>query len=170
MQIDQCRINDVQLSGIGWRADACEKPGAVCPPLAWTISNRFERMPRPACSVATSWLNYILSYLGRCLYRLSELAPVILRWWYQRATPADSFLLGPSGYGYVYPGLMTRASQKAFAEATGDAARALGMTGYVHWDWLGDFDIGVGVSREALRPACFLHTIRCALFAVAVQG
>jgi hypothetical protein len=43
-QIDQCRINDVQLSGIGWRSDACAKPGAVCPPLAWTISNRLAEL------------------------------------------------------------------------------------------------------------------------------
>ena len=95
---------------------------------------------------------------------MTELAPVILRWWYQRATPADSFLLGPSGYGYIYPGLMTRASQKAFAEATGDAARALGMVGYVHWDWVGDFDIGVGVScvtRATTTSLLFTHHPLC---------
>ena len=84
---------------------------------------------------------------------MAELAPVILRWWYRRATPADSFLLGPSGYGYVYPGLMARTSQTAFAEATGNAARALGMTGYVHWDWLGDFDIGIGVFTQAIATS-----------------
>ena len=71
------------------------------------------------------------------------------RWWYQRATPADAFLLGPSGYGYVYPALLDRASQRAFATATADAAAALGITGYIHWDWLGDFDVGLGKKRMA---------------------
>ena len=71
------------------------------------------------------------------------------RWWYHRATPADAFLLGPSGYGYVYPALLDRASQRAFATATADAAAALGMTGYIHWDWLGDFDVGLGTKRTA---------------------
>jgi hypothetical protein len=72
-----------------------------------------------------------------------------IRWWYHRATPADAFLLGPSGYGYVYPALLDRASQRAFATATADAAAALGMTGYIHWDWLGDFDVGLGTKRTA---------------------
>ena len=94
---------------------------------------------------------------------MAELAPVILRWWFKRATPADSFLLGPSGYGYVYPGLMARKTQTAFAEATGAAAKALGMTGYVHWDWLGDFNIGIGASlashydQPLVCTPCALH-------------
>lgn len=97
-----------------------------------------------------------LSVLNRL--RLFSAAPIIIigssscthawqcniRWWYHRATPADAFLLGPSGYGYVYPALLDRASQRAFATATADAAAALGMTGYIHWDWLGDFDVGLG--------------------------
>jgi hypothetical protein len=110
MQIDQCRINDVQLSGMIYRAASCALPGAVCPPVAWTMSNR-----------------------------LKEIAPVILRWWYARATPSDSFLMGPSGFGYVYPGIMDRRSQTAFANATAAAGASLGMTGYTHWDWVSDF-------------------------------
>eukprot|EP01043_Picozoa_sp_COSAG02_P024517 COSAG02_NODE_1341_length_13172_cov_324.630001_7_plen_93_part_00 len=40
------------------RVAECSKPGAVCPPVAHTISNR-----------------------------MLDLAPTILQWWYSRATP-----------------------------------------------------------------------------------
>jgi hypothetical protein len=53
------------------RSDSCAKPGAVCPPLAWTMSNR-----------------------------MMDIAPVILRWWYGRATPADAFIMGPPSPGH----------------------------------------------------------------------
>ena len=103
------------------RVAECSKPGAVCPPVAHTMSNR-----------------------------LLELAPTILQWWYARATPADSFILGPSGFGYVYPALMEREDQAAFANATVDAAAQLGMAGYVHWDWLGDWGKPLTVGAGAL--------------------
>ena len=83
------------------RVVECSKPGAVCPPVAHTMSSR-----------------------------LLNLAPTILQWWYDRATPADSFILGPSGYGYIYPARMAAEDQAAFANATVQAAAALGMEGY----------------------------------------
>jgi hypothetical protein len=76
-------------SAMDARVALCRKPGAVCPPVAHTMSNR-----------------------------LLDLAPTILQWWYSRATPSDSFLMGPSGYGYTYPALMEQRDQAAFANAT----------------------------------------------------
>ena len=113
---DNIGLDAVRAPGTGGgntmddRVAECSKPGAVCPPVAHTISNR-----------------------------LMNLAPTILQWWYDRATPADSFLMGPSGYGYVYPARMEAVDQAVFANATVAAAAALGMVGYVHWDWLGDW-------------------------------
>lgn len=92
------------------RVAECSKPGAVCPPVAHTMSNR-----------------------------LLNLAPTILQWWYERATPADAFIMGPSGYGYIYPARMAAEDQAAFANATVQAAAVLGMEGYVHWDWILDW-------------------------------
>ena len=113
---DNLAFDEVRAPGIGGgnsmddRVAACSKPGAVCPPVAHTMSNR-----------------------------LLNLAPTVLQWWYDRATPSDSFLMGPSGYGYVYPARMEPEDQAAFANATVQAAAALGMEGYVHWDWLLDW-------------------------------
>ena len=122
MQIDQCRINDRQLSGMAYRAASCALPNAVCPPVAWTMSNRMK-----------------------------EIAPVILRWWFARATPSDSFIFGPSGYGYVYPGLLDRSSQTAFANVTAAAGASLGMTGYTHWDWVSDFSASLPFLEDIAR-------------------
>lgn len=69
--------------------------------------------------------------------RLIDFAPDVLRWWYAAATKTgrDSFLMGPSGYGYLYPANIQSADvQQAFAAATAAAADQLGMEGYVHWD------------------------------------
>ena len=74
---------------------------------------------------------------------------------YSRATPADAFLLGPSGYGYAYPALMEQPEQSAFANATVLAAARLGMQGYVHWDWLGDW----GKSPVGAGALSFLHEV-----------
>eukprot|EP01047_Picozoa_sp_COSAG01_P036189 COSAG01_NODE_2816_length_7019_cov_22.384682_5_plen_392_part_00 len=77
-------------------------------PVSWTISNR--------------WITW-----G---------APV-LRWAFAQAmkTGVDSFLMGPSGYGYSFPGNMSSAADKDWtAAATVEAAQMLGMEAYVHWD------------------------------------
>ena len=47
---------------------------------------------------------------------------------------------------------MDRPSQTAFVNATAAAAAALGMTGYVHWDWLGDLTIGIGTNGTDAIP------------------
>ena len=63
--------------------------------------------------------------------------PPVLEWAYAQAesTGVDSFLMGPSGYGYLFPGNMTRQQDKVtFAKATVTAADALDMEAYVHWD------------------------------------
>ena len=104
---DNIAFDEVRAPGLGGgntmddRVVECSKPGAVCPPVAHTMSSR-----------------------------LLNLAPTILQWWYDRATPADSFILGPSGYGYIYPARMAAEDQAAFANATVQAAAALGMEGY----------------------------------------
>ena len=77
-------------------------------PVGWTISNRWMQWGAP-----------------------------VLRWAYAqgRDTGLDSFLMGPSGYGYLFPGNETREKDKEwFVNATVGAAEALGMEGYIHWD------------------------------------
>eukprot|EP01052_Picozoa_sp_SAG31_P009453 SAG31_NODE_496_length_14862_cov_9.280837_19_plen_473_part_00 len=77
-------------------------------PVSWTISNRWVTWGAP-----------------------------VLRWAFAQATKTgvDSFLMGPSGYGYSFPGNMTTAAAKSWlAGATIEAADLLGMEGYVHWD------------------------------------
>ena len=108
------------------RIALCNKPGAVCPPVTHTMSNR-----------------------------MMDLAPTILHWWYSKATPSDSFVLGPSGYGYTYPALMDATDQTAFANATAHATKRLGMGGYVHWDFVGDF-LGKPFTRDGAGSLNFL--------------
>ena len=62
-----------------------------CPPIGWTISPR-----------------------------LPDLAPAWVEWYYKTAhqTGADSFLFGPSGFGYLYPAQLSPADREAFAELT----------------------------------------------------
>ena len=42
--------------------------------------------------------------------RLAQWGPALLHWFYAqgRKTGLDSFLMGPSGYGYILPGNMSR--------------------------------------------------------------
>ena len=80
-------------------------------PISWTVSNRW-----------------------------STFGPPVLRWFYRAAATAngggyDSFLMGPSGYGYLFPGNITdEAARRDFARRTISAAEMLSMQGYVHWD------------------------------------
>jgi len=79
---------------------------AVCPPVGWTISNR-----------------------------LMEFAPTVLRWFFaaaKRTNDADSFLMGPSGYGFLHPSSNTK--QAILRNLTVEAAEKLDMCAYVHWD------------------------------------
>lgn len=81
---------------------------ADCPPIAWTLSNR-----------------------------LMEYAPDVLAWFHKTATSRDAFLMGPSGYGYNYPALLSKEDQVLHARNTVNASHQLGWPGYVHWDWAG---------------------------------
>ena len=80
-------------------------------PISWTLSNRWATM-----------------------------GPPVLRWFYEAAARAngggyDSYLMGPSGYGYLFPGNVSRAADRAeFAQRTIEAAKLLDMQAYVHWD------------------------------------
>ena len=85
------------------RARVCAAPGSLCPPIGWTMSNR-----------------------------LAEWAPAIFKYYYDSATPADSFLLGPSGYGYVYPSMMDETDKGTLADATADAGKRFDMKGYIY--------------------------------------
>ncbi|CAE7227035.1 unnamed protein product, partial [Symbiodinium sp. CCMP2456] len=79
---------------------------ALCPPVGWTISNR-----------------------------LMEFAPTVLRWFFaaaNRTGHADSFLMGPSGYGFLHPSSNTK--QAILRNLTVEAAEKLDMCAYVHWD------------------------------------
>ena len=81
--------------------------------------------------------------------------PAVVDWWYSKATRSDSFVLGPSGHGYIYPALMDATDQTAFANATAHAAKRLGMGGYVHWDFVGDF-LGKPFTRDGAGSLNFL--------------
>lgn len=89
------------------RIRACAVDGE-CPPLAWTLSNR-----------------------------LMEYGPDALDWFHKAATAQDAFLMGPSGYGYIYPGYLSTEDQRLHARNTAKASSQLGWPGYVHWDWAG---------------------------------
>lgn len=85
----------------------------ICPKFGWTISNR-----------------------------LIDLAPHIIYWFYNisnKITNVDSFLMGPSGYGYLYPSIISPQSlQDMFIENTIFNGYLAGeMQGNVYWDYLG---------------------------------
>ena len=86
--------------------EASKASQASCPPVGWTISNR-----------------------------LMEFAPTVLRWLYaaaQRTGGRDSFLMGPSGYGFLHPSSNTK--EALLTNLTVQAAEKLDMCAYVHWD------------------------------------
>ena len=78
-------------------------------PVSWTVSNR--------------WLDF---------------GWPVLEWFYgaiARSGGHDSLLMGPSGFGYVFPGAIVDERDRAtFARRTIAAAEALDMQAYVHWD------------------------------------
>ena len=94
------------------RLARCRNAEPKCPPLTWTLSPH-----------------------------LPELAPDVLRWYFEAAatTGADYFMLPPSGYQYAYPGLMPAAEQARFASATERVAGILGTHSVIHWEWYTDW-------------------------------
>ena len=78
-------------------------------PMSWTVSNRWLDFGRP-----------------------------VLDWFYDAAASTggyDSFLMGPSGFGYLFPGqIKSDEARFDFARKTARAARQLDMQAYVHWD------------------------------------
>ncbi|KAK9793994.1 hypothetical protein WJX73_001371 [Symbiochloris irregularis] len=80
-----------------------------CPPLSWTISNH-----------------------------LADYAPYALQWYYRQAasTGQDSFLLGPSGAGFLHPSLIDASDPlvQVFINQTLDALKLLGASAWVQWD------------------------------------
>jgi hypothetical protein len=91
----------------------CAGTTAGCPPLTWTISPH-----------------------------LAQLAPDLLRWYYEQSHKSgkDYFVLPPSGHLYAYPSSLAEDDQDRFVTATEDDACILGITGTVHWDWLGTWN------------------------------
>lgn len=89
------------------RVAACAAPGARCPPLSWTLSNR-----------------------------MADVAPAVVRWFYAQAaaTGRDSFLLGPSGWGYFHPGKVEASHPilDEFLALTLSDLRRLDMNSYIH--------------------------------------
>lgn len=53
-----------------------------------------------------------------------------------RKTGKDTFLMGPSGYGFLHPAAIASNDSllDKFVNETVADAEQLGMTGYVHWD------------------------------------
>ena len=60
-------------------------------------------------------------------------------------TGRDSFVMGPSGYGFLHPGLIAEDSPllPVIVNATLGAAALLSTSAYVHWDDYGNFVAGV---------------------------
>ncbi|MGE0827543.1 MAG: hypothetical protein AB7G75_35100 [Candidatus Binatia bacterium] len=87
------------------RSDFDSRPSNMKTPIAWTISNR-----------------------------LADFAPPVIKYFFDKAKEreTDTFLMGPSGYGFLDPGVNPRHSD--FAQETATAASSLDMLGYVHWD------------------------------------
>ena len=88
----------------------CEATPDQCPPLTWSISPH-----------------------------LTQVAPEVLAWYYKQShrTGKDYFVLPPSGHLYAYPSSLAEDAQDAFVKATNEDACILGLSGTVHWDWLG---------------------------------
>ncbi|BDA45333.1 hypothetical protein COCOBI_07-1200 [Coccomyxa sp. Obi] len=91
------------------RLSECQVIGAACPPLAWTISNR-----------------------------LAEFAPFVLKWYFRQGatTGKDSFLMGPSGFGFMHPSIIAPDDPliDVMINRTATAAAMLSSSAYVHWD------------------------------------
>jgi len=92
------------------RLASCAAAGAPCAPLTWTVSPH-----------------------------LRELAPDVLRWYYDQArrTGRDYFALPPSGHLYAYPSSLSPEAADRFVAATEEDACVLGTGSTVHWDWNG---------------------------------
>ena len=136
---DNMGLDNTQLTqstGLAERARVCAAPGSLCPPIGWTMSNR-----------------------------LAEWAPAIFKYYYESATPADSFLLGPSGYGYVYPSMMDETDKGTLADATADAGKRFDMKGYMHWECTPDQFPGsqctVASGYAKVRKRIFCDAILC---------
>ncbi len=95
------------------RVADCQVPNAACPSLTWTISPH-----------------------------LAQVAPDVLVWYYEQARKSghDYFALPPSGHLYAYPSSLAEDSQDRFVAATEVDACVLGITGTVHWDWIGTWN------------------------------
>jgi hypothetical protein len=98
------------------RIATCKGAEPKCPPLTWTISPH-----------------------------LPDLAPDVLRWYYETAasTGADYFMLPPSGYQYAYPGAMAKSVQPRFASETERVGKLLGTRSVIHWEWFEDWGASV---------------------------
>ncbi|MCC6217822.1 MAG: hypothetical protein IT376_23385 [Polyangiaceae bacterium] len=92
------------------RLEDCARPDNSCQPLTWSLSPHLPRI-----------------------------APDVLEWYYRssRATGNDFFVLPPSGHFYSYPSSLREEDQARFVTETERDARVLGVTGIVHWDFLG---------------------------------
>ncbi|KAL0034064.1 hypothetical protein WJX79_006605 [Trebouxia sp. C0005] len=108
---DSLQMNYNSMRGMmDTRAAICSSNSSVCPPVSWTISSR-----------------------------LATLAPFVLRWHYRQAAlrwGSDSFLLGPSGYGFLHPTAIAPhdSLRQVMINMTSAAAAQLDMSSYVHWD------------------------------------
>ena len=86
------------------RVGLCAVKNNNCPPVSWTLSPR-----------------------------LPDLLRTQAEWYYEQAqaTQRDSFLFGPSGYGYLYPAQLNPADQASFAQLTVQAAKVMDVSALV---------------------------------------
>ena len=105
--------------------------------------------------------------------RLSEFAPDVLRWYYAAAatTGRDSFMMGPSGFGYNFPAAISPPSKQAsFAHDTAAAAAELGWEAYVHWDRIGPTTPGAVGQPSATSDTAALEDYIKRLNQTAIKG
>lgn len=59
---------------------------------------------------------------------LYDLAPAALRWYYEKSTPNDYFVCGPSGSSYIFPSRMPSNKLDAYVTKLNEFAGATGLT------------------------------------------
>eukprot|EP01084_Bolivina_argentea_P230530 388905_1 len=107
IQLDKNGMRNAMIQRIGLCNDT-NRSNNICPKVGWTISNR-----------------------------LLQFAPHVINWYYnisKTVTNVDSFLMGPSGYGYIHPSIMTQFQNELVKNTILNGYLCGEMMGYVHYD------------------------------------
>ena len=110
------------------------QPKATCIPGDFGLSH----VQPNSASLGTRWLTNQLDKFECCKLRRYATPHVDSSLACRQAgrTGQDSFLLGPSGYGFLHPSIIPDSDPllPQYVNATLEALRNLSMSAYVHWD------------------------------------